>query len=94
MWRGAARSIPCEEFLWALAFCRGNDQFLLGKYCWNNATETEPRVRTFRTRKLARAAKASLRSYRTAKAIKVKVTVESVTGGQRNHSLQRNRDTP
>lgn len=49
----------------------------LGKYCWLNATSNEPEVRTFKTRKLARQAKASLHRHRNeAQIVKVYMYIE------------------
>ena len=60
------------EFRWAF---RHKDGFLLGRYCLPNATEDNPVIPTFRTRKQARSARKLLRSYRSEARI-VKVAVE------------------
>ena len=54
---------------------------LLGRYCWDDASELEMPTRTFPTREAARKAKRRLSSYRDyARVVKVRVTVERVCG--------------
>ncbi len=68
------------EKRWALvAVFVDGESLLLGRYCWSGANADEPRIRTFRTRELARKARKQLRSYRSnARVVRVKTTIETV----------------
>ena len=65
------------EKRWGLAVQIDDRWHVLGKHCWLNADKDEPIVRTFRTQKLARAAKSRLTSYRArTRVVPITVTVE------------------
>lgn len=52
------------ESRWAVQIKLPNKEaFWAGKYCWNDATDNEPVIRTFRTRKLCREAINQMNSY-------------------------------
>lgn len=51
------------ERRWALAIHFDFGWRFLGRYCWRDGKESEPRARTFRTRAEARLARKKLRSY-------------------------------
>lgn len=65
-----------NETRWALAMKFEGRMSLLGKYCWPNATATEPRIRTFATRQDARTAKAASCYSKEAMVVKVNVTIK------------------
>ena len=73
------KMIERKEVRWAILVTKREfgGPFLAGRYCWPNATEEEPRTRTFRTREEARMAKV-LAFGREARAVKVTVTVRCV----------------
>jgi hypothetical protein len=67
------------ETRWAMIECMEEGYALLGKYCWPDATKTEPIVRTFKTRDEARKAKLKMGSYaKSSKIVKVGMTIEAV----------------
>lgn len=52
-------------------------EFLLGRYCWDDADENEIPIRTFRTKKLALEAAKKLTSYKgQVKPVRVKLRIE------------------
>jgi hypothetical protein len=63
------------ETQWALAVAfHPPTHVLLGKYCWDDATEEEMTIRTFQTRRKAREARKLLNSYREeARVVKINV---------------------
>ncbi len=63
-----------SETRWALM---AGDEFL-GVHCWDSGQcDDQPRVRTFRTAKLAVAAKQGLNSYKKlARVVKVKLSIQ------------------
>jgi len=62
---------------WALVFRPPYDfGFLLGKFFWPDANEDEIPTRTFRTRKLARAALKELSTSKFTHVVKVTVTIK------------------
>ena len=54
------------------------NEFFLGKYCWNDGAKNDLQVCTFRTRENARRAKKRLRCYKDSKIVKVEVEIRLV----------------
>lgn len=65
------------ETRWALAAKFEHGWTLLGKYCWRDATKDEPVIRTFRSRRLAREAKATACYRDESTIVKVRVRIEA-----------------
>ena len=70
-----------EEKRWALQFRNDDKPFLLGRFCWNDGDSDEIRIRTFRTRKLAIAAKKNLNIYHKARPVRIRLTVTEIERG-------------
>lgn len=74
---------PQYETRWALESRFAFGWSLLGRFCWPDATADEQQTRTFRTRKLARAAQRKMTSYRAeSRVVKVEVVIFRLAQGE------------
>lgn len=66
---------------WALSVIFKGNRQVLGKFCWPNPADSDPRIRTFRTREQARLSREQLTSYRDeARVVAVEISVAIVDG--------------